>query len=656
VDIESKQATDLKAAYENWRINDVTPESYEYRATSFSRENKYYTVTKRKDTIEPADNQIVFYHRNRDDIDNIFDLTVHQQGMDAVKNEMYNPVKNLTFGGYMKGTNLHYTGVTEGKYLDTDFKAWTMESAKAAKIHRMEIGLHVEQTATTNDWKKSLEQLQQDAKTHQKTVRKQTLDWWKQFWDRSYIFIEGDGQDEHWQVARNYTLFRYQLGCNAYGKWPTKFNGGLFTFDPVNIDRNYHGTPDHRNWGGGTMTAQNQRLIYWPLLKSGDTDMMKSQFNFYLRSLKNAELRSRVYWNHAGACFTEQIENFGLPQIQEYRYERPEDYDKGMQYNPWLEYLWETVLEFDMMMLETERFAGKDISEYIPLIESCLTFFDEHYRMMARQRGVNEWDGNGCYVFYPSSACETYKMTYNSTTLISALQVVLTRMLELPDKYLTAPQRQKWQEMLKRIPPVPTREINGRKQLVPAEAWQRIQNVETPQLYPVFPWGLYGVGKPELETAKNTYLYDPIAIKHKSVTSWAQYPIFAARLGMTDEAAGLIKRKLKNADRRFPTWWGPGHDWVPDHNWGGSGMIGLQEMLMQTDGEKIYLLPAWPKDWNVSFKLHAPYQTTVEAKVVNGEIRELKVTPESRRKDVVCLIKNETGETSSHSVIELLNY
>jgi hypothetical protein len=60
-------------------------------------------------------------------------------------------------------------------------------------------------------------------------------------------------------------------------------------------------------------------------------------------------------------------------------------------------------------------------------------------------------------------------------------------------------------------------------------------------------------------------------------------------------------------------------------------------MLMQTDGEKIYLLPAWPKDWNVSFKLHAPYQTTVEAKVVNGEIAELKVTPESRRKDIILL-------------------
>ena len=32
-----------------------------------------------------------------------------------------------------------------------------------------------------------------------------------------------------WQAGRNYQLMRYLLGCNAFGQWPTKFNGGLFT-------------------------------------------------------------------------------------------------------------------------------------------------------------------------------------------------------------------------------------------------------------------------------------------------------------------------------------------------------------------------------------------------------------------------------------------
>ena len=64
-------------------------------------------------------------------------------------------------------------------------------------------------------------------------------------------------------------------------------------------------------------------------------------------------------------------------------------------------------------------------------------------------------------------------------------------------------------------------------------------------------------------------------------------------------------------------------------------MIGLQEMLMQVDGKKIYLLPAFPKNWNARFKLNAPYQTTIEATVTNGKITQLLVTPKEREKDVL---------------------
>ena len=66
-------------------------------------------------------------------------------------------------------------------------------------------------------------------------------------------------------------------------------------------------------------------------------------------------------------------------------------------------------------------------------------------------------------------------------------------------------------------------------------------------------------------------------------------------------------------------------------------MIGLQEMLMQTIGKEIRLLPAWPKDWDVDFKLHAPRRTTVEGRVRSGEIISLKVTPKERRSDVVIM-------------------
>jgi hypothetical protein len=67
-------------------------------------------------------------------------------------------------------------------------------------------------------------------------------------------------------------------------------------------------------------------------------------------------------------------------------------------------------------------------------------------------------------------------------------------------------------------------------------------------------------------------------------------------------------------------------------------MVGIQEMLMASnpygDG-KIYLLYAWPKSWNVHFKLHAPNNTIVEANVMKGKISQLKVTPSERMSDII---------------------
>ena len=60
----------------------------------------------------------------------------------------------------------------------------------------------------------------------------------------------------------------------------------------------------------------------------------------------------------------------------------------------------------------------------------------------------------------------------------------------------------------------------------------------------------------------------------------------------------------------------------------------LQAMLLQTDGQKIFLLPAWPKQWDVEFKLHAPQKTIVEGVYRGGKVQSLRVTPESRRTDV----------------------
>ena len=265
------------------------------------------------------------------------------------------------------------------------------------------------------------------------------------------------------------------------------------------------------------------------------------------------------------------------------------------------------------------------------MIESCLRFFDEHYQYLANQRGAKRLDGNGRLVLYPGSGGETFKGAYNSTSTIAALRTVAQALVdyarEQGDTVLTS----RLSSFITRIPDITVR--NG--MLQPALHYERVQNVETTQLYPVFPWRMYGVGRPDLKIARNTYLNDTLALKFRSHVGWKQDAIWAACLGLTGEAQRLVTLKMGDGPHRFPAFWGPGYDWTPDHNWGGSGMIAMQEMLMQEVGDKIYLFPAWPRQWDVRIRLHASRNTVVEAELRGGKVVNLRVTPAQRKKDIV---------------------
>jgi len=627
LDIKSSQNITTEASYESWRFEDRITKGKENNQNSYKWAPKGIVKTF-EDEIAFKNNTVQFFHQNKPET--VFDITVKQQGLDDRKTELFNPLKNLIFGGKIQGDNLIPARNYEGVYLSTPFKAWVLKSKKPSNATSITITLNTGTETSAKQWEQSLNVI------NNKNSQKASIKWWNDYWKRSFIYINSKDESAN-QSAKNYQLFRYMLGCNAFGKYPTKFNGGLFTFDPQLTDTALNYTPDFRNWGGGTHTAQNQRLVYWPMLKSGDFEMMKAQFDFYLNLLKNAEIRTESAWGHKGAGFTEQLENFGLPNPAEYGWKRPADFNKGMEYNAWLEYEWDTVLEFCMMILETGRYNGNHIEKYLPLIESSLTFFKEHYTYLAKQRGAKALDADGHLVLYPGSGAETYKMAYNSTSTIAALKTVLERLLEQPN--LSEKQKTEWSAMLKIIPSISFRVFDGHTTIAPAKLWERINNTESPQLYPVYPWGIYGMGKPGLDTAINTFKYDTDVLKFRSYVGWKQDNIFAARLGLTEDAAKLTTAKLKDSGRRFPAFWGPGFDWVPDHNWGGSGMIGLQEMLMQVDGKKIYLFPAWPKDWDVHFKLHAPYQTTVEGQLKNGKLVDLQVLPASRKADIKIMIE-----------------
>jgi hypothetical protein len=307
--------------------------------------------------------------------------------------------------------------------------------------------------------------------------------------------------------------------------------------------------------------------------------------------------------------------------------------EHGIMASGSISYHWESQVENAYMILEYQRFTGADIKPFLPFIDAALVFFDEHYQLRQKLRNGKTLDENGKLVIYPSTSCESYRGAKNPADLVSGIAACLDSLVALPEGILPEGRKAYYEGYRSRLPGLNYGEVKGERILKPAESWVRYQNVECPQFYPLFPFNRFDLESPEIPVFRSTWKHGTFA--KNNVISWHQDGIFFARMGMTAEAADFNVRKLQDAPRRFPTFWGPGHDWTPDHNWGGSGMIGLQEMLLQTVGQKIHVLPAWPKEWDVDFKLHAPGKTVVECSYRKGAIAKLTVTPESRRKDVI---------------------
>jgi hypothetical protein len=599
------------------------------------------------DVVTVKDGGIEFFHRNPEK--GLFDWLVRYFELDPVKDQLWNPQKFRTSGGFFEGKGLKVdTDERKAQYAGIGCLAWRLVSEQPTSRASLRMTLHTAQTDTVDEWRTQLAAVVKASPADPKAEARR---WWTAFWNRSRIVIKPQvagnsslNDSAAWQVGRNYQLFRFMLACNAYGALPTKFNGGNHMFDNCYVDflapRKF-GHPDHRGWGGVNFVGQNQRLISWPMLKSGDSDMMPPQLDFYANMRRNGELFSKKYWGIEAACFFDQGNYFGLPcgALGDLR-AKPISNDEELlkQLSLHANYF-SSQLEYSWMMLEYARYSGHDISSYLPFIESTLKFYDQYYQFRCRQITGQPLDANGKLVIYPAKALETYADVKNPTDVLTGLTVILKRLLKLPESLAPKARKVAWRDLLNRLPaPAYYAEYGGRKVLLPGETYGKRTNGEIPQLYPVFPYRTFGVGRADLQVAVDSWRYGgPKLFNDRGWWSWFQNGIFTAAIGMTDEARRYTVAKLMDSGRRFPAFWGPGFDGTPDMNHGGSGMIGLQEMLLQEKDDDIYLLPAWPEDWPVEFKLHAPRSTIIEGSARNGTLEQLSVQMEGKGREGVRL-------------------
>ena len=483
--------------------------------------------------------------------------------------------------------------------------------------------------------------------------------WWADFWDRGWIaasdrtllpqerekFIGEPSRngvreelDSAALISQSYNVFRFLMACQSRGRVQVKFNGGIFTqqlkvgrersFAVLQPDGMWLTNEDDRMWGR-RFTFQNQRLIYWPLLMSGDFDLMRPFFGYYGNLLPIRKAITKAWFGHEGAYYRENIEPDGAERDcgdgKPPKVKPGENQGRGYYHS----FYFTCGLETIAMMLDYANYTGdlKFRNEVLlPFAREVLLFFNRHYLR----------DPDGKLRIDPAQVLETWWVAVNPAPDVAGLHRCLDGLLAM--NVGTVEDQAQWKKFRAEIPEIPMRTIEGRQALAPAAKWEKQHNGENGELYPVFPFGCFS-------RAHGNEGIVEFTMKHRTVVDgcncccWSQDQIDWALAGNAKEAAKGLERRFRTASTmcRFPMFGKEGPDSCPDFDHFGSGAIAFQRMLVQEAGSKILLLPAWPAAWDVDFKLHLARNTVLTGQVKDGKLVRWDICPKSRKLDVtVC--------------------
>ncbi len=325
IEIKSPGRLAVKARPEFWKRFD---------ACVFNVTDYYTKSLLQPPTGEPAqdvklerDGNILWYYAVGDRSIYHDDLKYYQ--VEHMADKFPDPFRYNTFGNLLECPDLQLqNGELNGTGRNFDIR-----------IHA-----HTMQTPQPEDWIEAIErEASQPVNADEDWIKH--CSWWEEFWNRSWIIssdrtvpeqdrgkLNGEAspagvreeKDGASLTAQSYNVFRFLMACQSRGKVQAKFNGGLFTQqlllkseDKRNRSGNlteengsYFTHEDDRLWGR-RFTYQNQRLLYWPLLASGDFDLMEPFFNYYSDLLPVRKAITKAWFGHDGSYYRENIEPTG---------------------------------------------------------------------------------------------------------------------------------------------------------------------------------------------------------------------------------------------------------------------------------------------------------------------------------------------------------
>ncbi len=499
-------------------------------------------------------------------------------------------------------------------------------------------------------------------------VRSEHLAWWDEFWTASFVDLYGRDADRLTQLW-HVTLYSYA----SVGEGPVlpKFNGG-----PGLVHE------DDRCWGWGYWW-QNTRELIWPMYAANHLRYAQDHLGFYDRAFMHYKRRTadqgklgiRV-WEDAlparpGSVTAGKVVSSFDPQAlaaaQADR--RMQSVPSGYNARSMAQGAELVQLLFDWVAFTGD--AGYLRTVVAPWLKEVVLFYLSFLKL----------EDDGLYHMTPSDALEMWWEVRDPMTDMCAVRYCFWQALNHGADFGYEPEfLQAIRERLDRLAPLPTGHIKRRAaregevpagrpdyvgqaadlepaddQYAPMAAFLAdpcIYNMEQPELYVIFPFGLVDATAPDADYQRALKAFR--ARQNPNSAGWSQCGIQAARLRLPDTVDVIMDHVRRHQLYPYGGWVNVaaplkgsklGLSDVPYFDAAGVNVTALQESLLQShvrtspertdplSGGPICILPAVRDDWAGRFRLRAR-----GGFLVNVEFQ-------ARRKPTVIRIESERGQT-----------
>ncbi len=513
-------------------------------------------------------------------------------------------------------------------------------------------------------------------------LRASHLRWWEGFWARTFLHIHSeDGVADFMERVR--TLHLYYMASSSRGAFPPKWNGSIFTTNG-----------DTRNWGA-QFWVWTMEMHYYTLMAADADDLCEPFFRMYASQLDACRKAAAQRWGVPGAFYPETAPFDGPVVLPDELAEEFQAVFLGQQpsetlstrlrelcryehhlltqlyplqgrtdsHVSWISHLATTACELALLAWWRYRYSGD--ADWLrtaayPMLRDTVEFY----------RGLAVRGEDGSLHLHGLNQHEDFWGADDGIWDLAAIRGAAPVAIAVAETLEVDPAlRRAWQEMLDDLTPylmgsdpqaqaltggVLTEDVWAAARLGVVDGQQNPEDVWLAPVFPFEDWTLE-TRRPATDAIVQKLL--DLAPRMGSIlrgdacNTAIRTPIAAVRAGRGDELPAILSAyyaafgALENGWSLFE-----GHGAIENqaHSIEPLGCISflLQESVLQGvsarpgQPEIISLFPAWPRDWDASFRLLTRGGFVVSSAMRGGEVESVEI--DSRRGEV-CRLRNPWG-------------